>query len=203
MAPLLSERPTVAGSIALALALIVLIAAGGCGVPVDDYGEPTDETTEGGVPVAETEQPAGQDPDEDDAFFLDSFAYHKHATVTTDFDTYDIRNVSFNTGLGYGSSDALTGYYLNTKLDLEFKYISEVRVVGRVSMSEALSVPHRYDMVEEHNLDYIFRTELRKTDGEWIEYIVRINRIGGTLQEGGGVVIAGDELQTLKRIVFF
>jgi len=172
----------------------------GCGVPVDDY-DITEEEGEGGVPSAETERTVGgEDPDD---YHMDSFARHKHATITTDFDTYDVRGVAFNTGLGFGSSGALAGYYLNTKLDLDFKYISEVRIINRVSLSEALSVPHRFDMVEDQDLNYIFRTELKKTNGERIEYVVRINRIAGSLQEGGRFNLHGDELQTLQRIVFF
>jgi len=185
------------------VAAVVLLFAG-CGVPVDDSnltGEIDSAEDTGGVPVAETEKP--EDGSGADDYYLDSFARHKHATIKTDFDTYDVRNVAFSTGLGYGSSNALAGYYLNTKLELDIKFISEIRVIGRVSLTDALSVPHRYDMVEEQDLDYIFRTELKKTDGERIEYIVRINQIAGNLQEGGGFRLDGDELQTLQRIVFF
>ncbi len=185
-----------------AAALVVLLV--GCGIPAEDYDITVEEEPAGdeaGVPVAETER-ATSDSSADD-YYLDSFARHKHATIKTDFDTYDVRNVAFSTGLGYGSSNALAGYYLNTKLELDIRFISEIRVIGRVSLSDALAVPHRYDMVEEQDLNYIFRTELKKTDGERIEYIVRINQIGGNLQEGGGFRLDGDELQTLQRIVFF
>ncbi len=186
--------------ISLSIGALILLMPVGCGVPLDDY-DITEEEEPGGVPMAETERTDGKENSDD--YFMDSFANHKHATISTDFDTYDVRGVSFSSGLGFGSSGALAGYYLNTKLDLAFKYISEVRIIDQITMSDALSVPHRFDMVEEQDLNYIFRTELKRTNGEWIEYIVRINRIGGSLQEGGGFNLHGDELQTLKRIVFF
>lgn len=201
MLPRFFRSHSAEGSLSLIVSLIVLIAAAGCGVPVDDYDITAEEEEGGGVPVAETERATGSESTDD--YYMDSFANHKHATITTDFDTYDVRGVSFSTGLGFGSSGALAGYYLNTKLDLDFKFISEIRIVDQITMTDALSVPHRFDMVEEQDLDYIFRTELKRTNGEWIEYVVRINRIGGSLQEGGRFSLAGDELQTLKRIVFF
>ncbi len=185
--------------------LVLGLILAGCGAPALDSdlagaGDPEEE----GVPLAQTEREEGQViPDDDEAMFHESFRSHKHATVYTDLDTYDVRNIRFDTGLGFGGSDALSGYYLNTKLDLRIKYIDIIRVIDRVSLADVFASPNRYDMVEEQDADYIFRTELKKSDGERIEYIVRINRISGSLQEGGSFRLDGDELQTLRKVVFY
>ncbi len=143
-----------------------------------------------------------QDTD-DEPVFLGSLQLNKHGTVYTDIDTYDVRNIRFNTGHGFGKSNALVGYYLNTRYELEIGFIDELRVSGRISTSEARAEPHHFDMVEDKDLDYTFRTRLKKTDGERIEFIVRINHIQGELQEGGVFNLTGDELKALKKIVFF
>lgn len=184
--------------VVLCFALCFLLIPG-CSVP--DYDpDLTDESVDG-VPVAETEAP--QAPEETEGNFQDGFRSNKHATVTTDIDTYDIRNIAFDSGLGYGRARTLLGFYLNTRLEIEIKYISSFRVIDRITLTDALSVDSRYDMVEEQDLDYIFRLELKKTSGERIEYIVRINSIRGQLVEGGNVSLTGDELQTLRKVVFY
>jgi len=139
----------------------------------------------------------------EDSPFLETLQVNKNGVVTTDIDTYYVRNIRFNTGHGFGSSEALVGYFLNTRYEIKKRFIKQLRVLGRIGASEALSVSHKYDMIEDKDLDYTFRTEIRKTDGETIEFIVRINQIGGELQEGGSFLLTGDELQTLRKIVFY
>jgi hypothetical protein len=143
------------------------------------------------------------DAEEDAPVFLGSLQLNKNGTVYTDIDTYDVRNIRFNTGHGFGKSNALVGYYLNTRYELEIGFIDELRVIGKISPSEARAEPHHFDMVEDKDLDYTFRTRLRKTDGERIEFVVRINHVQGELQEGGVFNLSGDELKALKKIVFF
>lgn len=187
--------------IPFAVLSLVLAFAVGCSIPEYDPDlteEAPDETA--GVPVAETET---RRPTETEGNFQDAFRNNKHATVNTDIDTYDIRNIAFDTGLGYGRARTLLGFYLNTRLEMEIKYIESFRVIDRISLTDALAVDHRYDMVEEQDLDYIFRLELKKTTGERIEYIVRINSIRGQLVEGGTISLTGDELQTLRKVVFY
>ncbi len=195
-----SIRPCFSAVCCFALCLLLFL---GCAVP--DYDPDLTEIggggVDGGVPVAETE--AGQTPEESEGDFQDGFRSNKHATVTTDIDTYDIRNIAFDTGLGYGRARTLLGFYLNTRLEIEIKYISSFRVLDRITLTDALAVDSRYDMVEEQDLDYIFRLELKKTTGERIEYIVRINSIRGQLVEGGSISLTGDELQTLRKAVFY
>jgi hypothetical protein len=140
---------------------------------------------------------------ESDSPFLETLQVNKNGIVTTDIDTYYVRNIRFNTGHGFGSSEALVGYFLNTRYEIKKRFIKQLRVLGRIGASEALSASHKYDMIEDKDLDYTFRTEIRKTDGETIEFIVRINQIGGELQEGGSFLVTGDELQTLRKIVFY
>ncbi|MFH1681931.1 MAG: hypothetical protein ABIH26_14985 [Candidatus Eisenbacteria bacterium] len=142
------------------------------------------------------------EPDADSPF-LETLQVNKNGVVTTDIDTYYVRNIRFNTGHGFGSSEALVGYFLNTRYEIKKRFIKQIRVLGRISSSEALSVPHKFDMIEDKDLDYTFRTEIRKTEGETIEFIVRINQIGGELQEGGPFLLTGDELQALRKIVFY
>ncbi|NNE09923.1 MAG: hypothetical protein HKN20_15290 [Gemmatimonadetes bacterium] len=189
---------------AVCTAALCMLLVHGCAVPEydPDLTEEGASVAEEGVPVAETE--ASQiSTSEDEGDFQGGFQSNKNATVTTDIDTYDIRNIAFDTALGYGRARTLLGFYLNTRLEIEIKYISSFRVIDRVTLTDALSVDSRYDMVEEQDLDYIFRLELKKTTGERIEYIVRINSIRGQLVEGGSISITGDELQTLRKVVFY
>lgn len=140
---------------------------------------------------------AGEDP------FQETLMVNKNGTVYTDIDRYDVRNIRFNTGQGFGAADALVGYYKNTRFEIRKRFIDKLVVLGRLSPSEILAAPNRYDMVDDKDIDYIFRTELTRVDGERIEFIVRINQISGELQEGGTFTLTGDELQTLRKIVFY
>jgi hypothetical protein len=163
----------------------------------------------GGVEGREAEESAAvgaertSDEADADSPFSETLQVNKHAIVTTDIDTYYVRNIRFNTGHGFGSSDALVGYFLNTRYEIKKRFISQIRILGKITAAEALVVPHKYDMIEDKDLDYTFRTELRKTDKETLEFIVRINQIGGELQEGGPFLLTGDELQALRKIVFY
>jgi hypothetical protein len=179
-------------------AVVVLLLLGACAAPPP----PGDA---GRAPAHEASQPAGgaSAAQSDDSPFSDALQVNKHAVVTTDMETYYVRNVRFNTGQGFGGSDALVGYFLNTRYEVKKRFIQQIRVVGRISPAEALAAPHRFDMVEDKDLDYTFRTELRKTDGETLDFVVRINQIGGELQEGGTFLLTGDELQTLRKIAFY
>ena len=106
-------------------------------------------------------------------------------------------------GTASAAADALVGYYMNTRFEIKKRFIDKLTVIGKLSPSEILSAAHKFDMVEDKDLDYIFRTELKRTDGERIEFIVRINQISGELQEGGTFNLKGDELRALRKIVFF
>ncbi len=185
--------------LALVRVLAVLFLALSCAAP-PPHGEVDSER------VGETSAPAaglGAGEEEADSPFSETLQVNKHAVVTTDIDTYYVRSIRFNTGHGFGSSEALVGYFLNTRYEIKKRFISQIRVLGQIAASEALSVPHKFDMVEDKDLDYTFRTEVRKTDGETLEFVVRINQIGGELQEGGVFLLTGDELQTLRKIVFY
>jgi len=173
----------------------------GCAGPAH-MGEIDERSRE--VPAGSPEEIGSTDRRTEEDFGLpQTLQLHKHGTVYTDMDTYDVRNIRFVTGQGFGRSNALMGYYLNTRYEYEINYIDQLRVEGKVTPSEVMSVPHRYDMVEDQHLNYIFRTTLKMTNGERIEFIVRIDRISGELQEGGSFNLVDDELQTLKKIVFY
>jgi hypothetical protein len=179
------------------LALLFLLA---CAGPPPQGGAVSESKREA-APPPEGEAAAGEA--EEDSPFSEALQVNKHAVVTTDIETYYVRNVRFNTGHGFGSSDALVGYYLNTRYEIKKRFINQIRVLDRVTAAEAHAVPHKYDMIEDKDLDYTFRTELKRTNGETIEFIVRINQIGGELQEGGAFLLTGDELQALRKIVFY
>ncbi|MFH1279262.1 MAG: hypothetical protein ABIK65_12890 [Candidatus Eisenbacteria bacterium] len=173
--------------------------------PGESNGSPEGETPgrearkEPGTPAGD---PRGSETGEEDPF-QETLMVNKHGTVYTDIDRYDVRNIRFNTGHGFGGGDALVGYYKNTRFEIKKRFIDKLTVIGKVSRSEILSESHRYDMIEDKDVDYIFRTDLKKTDGERIEFIVRINQISGELQEGGAFDLRGDELKALRKIVFF
>jgi len=164
----------------------------------------SDTTADASNAAAET-RAAAEDAAEavEDSPFQETLQEHKHGTVTTDLDYYDVRNIRFNTGHGFVTGGALVGYYLNTRYELKVRFIEKMTVVGKISSSEARAAPHRFDMIEDKDLDFIFRTQVKKTDGERIEFIVRINDIQGELQEGGSLNLTEDELKTLRKIVFY
>jgi hypothetical protein len=179
--------------------LLLLMLA--CSVPVPP-GEIDEEGTAPPPPLPSGTEPA-EEAEESETRFFESLQLNKNGTVYTDIDVYDVRNIRFNTGHGFGKSGALVGYYLNTRYELEIGYIDELRVTGKVSPSEARAEPHHFDMVEDQHLDYTFHTRLKMTNGERLEFVVRINHIQGELQEGGTFNLTGDELRSLKKIVFF
>lgn len=184
--------------IAPAVVLFAFISLFGCGTTIPESEWEIDASGSGdrmdGRPAAEVDE---------DTPFHSSLQMHKHATITTELDTYDVRNVHFNTAQGFGRAGGLTGFINNTRFDIEKRFIDQIRVLGTITTSEARLVSHHYDMVQDRDLDFTFRTMLRKTDGERVEFIVRINRITGQLQEGGSLQLTDDELKSLKKIVFF
>lgn len=182
-----------------------LCSCAGTPPPGDSLGSPA--SGEGGAPRGgNAGSPAGEPSSsvaEEDDPFQETLMVNKHGTVYTDIDRYDVRNIRFNTGHGFGGADALVGYYKNTRFEIKKRFIDKLTVIGKLSPSEILSASHKFDVVEDKDLDYVFRTELKKTDGERIEFIVRFNLISGELQEGGSFSLKGDELKALRKIVFF
>ena len=178
----------------------VLIVAAGCVAPPPP-GDVNADAGRAAAGHAGEESAAAQESA--DSPFGESLQIMKNATVTTGMDRYDVRNIHFNTGHGFGGGSTLVGYDQNTRLEIRKRFISKIRILDNIMLTEALSVSHKYDMIEDQDLKYIFRTEVVKTDGERIEFIVRINQISGELQEGGSFVLTGDELQSLRNIVFY
>ena len=190
-------RSTLRIRIPLVLFTVIGLFLLGCGetIPLPESGV---ENAASGTAGAEEE-----DTFREESLFHESLGLHKNATIYTGLDTYDVRNVRFNTGQGFGGGDALVGFVNNTRFEIKIRFIDRLRIVDRITPAEARAVPHRYDMIEDKDLDYTFRTEMKKTDNERVEFIVRINAIGGELREGGSLDLTGDELQTLRKIVFY
>ncbi|MBN1827284.1 MAG: hypothetical protein JW958_13580 [Candidatus Eisenbacteria bacterium] len=183
--------------IPLLLFWLACLLSMGCGAtlpPLDSGGE---------AGASSTTEAENEEAIREESLFHETLGLHKNATVYTGLDTYDVRNVRFNTGQGFGASDALVGFVNNTRFEIKIRFIDRLRVVDRIAPAEARAVPHRFDMIEDKDLDYTFRTELKKTDNERVEFIVRINAIGGELREGGSFDLTGDELQSLRQIVFY
>ncbi len=185
--------------IAFALVLLVfpILVAGGCGLPeveTDPSAEPP-----AGTSAVDSAAAAGGDAADPSGSLLKK----RNATIRTDFDTYIVRGVSFDTGEGFGSAQALMGFYNGTLWEFKLRFVERIDVIGKVDQSEALSAPQNYFVRDEQQLRRTFRTRLRKTDGETVDFIVRINAIRGELESGGPLLITIDELETLRRIEFF
>lgn len=186
--------------IALVFSLfIALFMLTGCGMP-EPQTDPTTTAPPGGTGAADTprEAPPGSSIDPGSSLLT-----KRNATIRTGFDTYVVRDVSFDTGEGFGSSTALTGFYNGTLWEYKLKFIESIDVIGTVDAAEAQNAPSNYFVRDEQQLRRTFRTRLRKTDGQTVEFIVRINAIRGNLESGGPLLLTIDELETLRRIEFF
>lgn len=191
-----AAAPAVLPRLLAALALIGLCAAG-CGVPVPDIE--TDPSAGAGTAGG---PPAGA-PADTATDASGSLVRTRSARVQTAFDTYIVRNVSFDTGEGFGSSQALMGFTNNTLWEYQIRFVESVEVFGTITAAEAQTAPQNYLVRDDPELRRTFRTRLRKTDGEVVDFIVRINDIRGTLETGGSLLLSRDELETLRRIEFF
>jgi hypothetical protein len=127
---------------------------------------------------------------------------HRTAKVRTGLDTYIVHDIRFETAEGFGSDRAIMGYYNNTLWQFELRSILSIEVLGTISESEALSAPDNYFVREDQQLRRTFRTWLTKTDGESVEFIVRIDAIYGALERGGSLQLSTEELESLRRIDF-
>jgi hypothetical protein len=188
------------GTTPVAVALTLALAAAGCGGLPEVEPYPTAEP-HGSVasPVDTTDADGFGDTGE----AAGSRNMKRSATVRTAFDTYIVRNVSFDTGEGFGSSQGLNGFYNGTLWEFKLRFVERLDVIGTVDAAEALTAPQNYFVREEKELKRTFRTRLLKTDGETVEFIVRINAIQGELESGGPLLLSIDELETLRRIEFF
>ncbi len=192
-------RPrTVLITFALILLILPSLLAGGCGLPELE----TDPATEPPA-VASRADSAAAATGGDVGDTSGSLLKKRNATIRTDFDTYIVRGVSFDTGEGFGSSQALAGFYNGTLWEFKLRFVERLDVIGKIDATEALTGPQNYFVRDEQQLRRTFRTRLRKTDGETVEFIVRINSIRGELETGGPLLITIDELETLRRIEFF
>jgi hypothetical protein len=195
MSPLSGKYSAVSWAL---VALAGLVAVVGCGLPEPVTNPTTQAAGPGPADTLQGKPPVGSSVDP-----TSSLLTHRNATIRTGFDTYVVHDISFDTAEGFGSSEALMGFYNNTVWEFKLKFIEQIDVIGTVSASEAQSAPSNYFVREEEQLRRTFRTRLRKTDGETIEFIVRINAIRGPVETGGSLNLSRDELETLRRIEFF
>lgn len=181
---------------ARAAALLAALALAGCGAALPDV-----ETDPGG---AEAPSAEATPESSDSSRALDgSLVRHRNGTIRTAFDTYIVRDISFDSGEGLSSAQGLLGFANGTLWEYKIRFIRSIEVLGKVSAAEARSAPSNYFVRDEQELRRTFRTRLEKTDGEIVDFIVRINGIGGTLEAGGPLLLSRDELETLRRIEFF
>ncbi len=173
------------------------LALSGCGASL-----PGVETAPPEAEDATRPGPGATSPDTSGAA-LGSLLRHRNATVVTGFDTYVVREVTFNTGEGFGSREGITGYLNGTLWEFKIRFVKSIEVVGKIDAGEAQRAPSNYSVRDEIELRRTFRTRLEKTDGERVEFIIRINEIHGTLESGGPLLLTRDELETLRKIVFF
>ena len=188
--------PITIGSILLFLSTAMIV---GCGLP-DAETDPTAEPRGRGASPADSSASAAGGAETDPS---GSLLKKRNATIQTGFDTYIVRGVSFDTGEGFGSAQALTGFFNGTLWEFKLRFVERLDVLGKIDASEALTGPQNYFVRDEQQLRRTFRTRLRKTDGESVEFIVRINSIRGELETGGQLLLTIDELETLRRIEFF
>jgi hypothetical protein len=185
-----SERRSAAALFAcLALGLVT-----GCTVPEAQTDPTTDRSATGGAADTSLAGSGGID---------ESLLRRRNATIRTGLDTYVVRNVSFNTADGFGGANAMMGHYNGTVWQFELRFIRSIDVVGTIDASEARSAPDNYFARDELDLRKTFRTRLTKTDGETVDFVVRINSIGGALERGGTLQLSLEELATLRSIEFF
>jgi hypothetical protein len=95
------------------------------------------------------------------------------------------------------------GFYNGTVWQFELRFIQTLEVLGEVEAEEARNAPENYYVRDEYDLRKTFRTRLTKTDGETVDFIVRINAIRGDLEDGGPLQLTPEEMETLRRVDFF
>lgn len=195
-----ATRRRILGASVLALfaALVLCFGGPGCGLPPELETDPAADAA------------ANDAAPEDTGSTVDtglgsgsSLLRYRNAKIQTGFDNYIVRDVSFDTGEGFGSSHALLGHYNGTVWEYQFRFIKTIDVIGKIDASEARSAPNNYFARDEIDLRRTFRTRVMKTDGEVVEFVVRINAINGKLETGGALLLSRDELETLRRIEFF
>ena len=172
------------------------LAIGGCAASLPDTETPRPpEIGERATTEAESPDTLGEGSS--------SLLRHRNATISTGFDTYVVRDVTFNTGEGFGSGQGLTGFNNGTLWEFKIRFVKSIEVVGKIDASEAQRAPNNYFVRDEIELRRTFRTRVVKTDGERVEFVVRINEIHGTLESGGPLLLTREEIETLRKIEFF
>jgi hypothetical protein len=179
-----------------ALALCGLISS--CTVP-EVESDPTVDPKTGSAPADPQSGVAGPILNQSQESTL---IENRTAKVKTGLDTYIVHDIRFETAEGFGSDRAIMGYYNNTLWQFEIRFIRSIEVIGKIDESEALSAPDNYFAREDSHLRRTFRTWLTKTDGESVEFIVRIDAIYGSLERGGNLQLSIEELEGLRRIDF-
>lgn len=181
--------------------LLVAAVSSSCSVPEVET-DPTRENASGRAPAVGAIAPV-----DTSAGLLDAqgnpLNRKRNATIKTGFGTYIVRNVRFDTGEGFGSDRAMSGFYNGTLWQFELRFVQSIDFVGKIDAEEARTAPENYFVREDFDLRKTFRTWLTKTSGETVEFIVRINSIRGELEEGGPLQLSLEEMETIRRIDFF
>ncbi|MFN0150932.1 MAG: hypothetical protein ACKVU1_09535 [bacterium] len=185
----------------LVLAGLAIAALSSCSVPEVET-DPTRGSVSGSAPAAGAIAAV-----DTSASLLDAqgnpLNRKRNASIKTGFGTYIVRNVRFDTGEGFGSDRAMSGFYNGTLWQFELRFVQSIDFVGKIDAEEARTAPENYFVREDFDLRKTFRTWLTKTSGETVEFIVRINSIRGELEEGGPLQLSLEEMETIRRIDFF